>query len=180
MIATALLRPAKSPSDETWHHRGVKIVATITALLLTACAGDRNSVGNGPEASSTVRFETAAGSAELRVRVADTREERADGLTGVEALPNDQGMAFVYDDPTTATYWMKDTPIPLSIAFVDGDGRVITIRDMEPCTADPCPMYGADAPYVLAIEANRGWFEDAGVGVGSRASFESDQRYGYG
>ena len=63
---------------------------------------------------------------------------------------------------------MKDTLIPLSIAFVDEAGRVIGMRDMQPCESDPCPTYGIDEPYVLAIEANLGWFDRAGIEVGDR------------
>jgi uncharacterized membrane protein (UPF0127 family) len=78
-------------------------------------------------------------------------------------------MAFVFDAPSDTAFWMKDTLIPLSIAFVDDVGRVIGVRDMEPCEADPCPTYGVDRPFVLAIEANLGWFDRAGIRVGDRA-----------
>lgn len=87
---------------------------------------------------------------------------------GVTDLPENQGMAFVWDSPTVATFWMKDTLIPLSIAFVDEDGRVITVREMTPCEADPCPTYAAAGPYTTAIEANAGWFDLHGVEPGDR------------
>jgi len=87
----------------------------------------------------------------------------------VESLPADEGMAFVFDEPVSSTFWMKDTPIPLSIAFVDEDGRVIGVRDMQPCEGDPCPTYGVDEAYVLAIEANLGWFEEHGIDAGDTA-----------
>jgi uncharacterized membrane protein (UPF0127 family) len=77
-------------------------------------------------------------------------------------------MAFVWDAPTEATFWMKDTLIALSIAFVDQNDRVLTVREMTPCQADPCPTYAAAAPYVTAIEANANWFEDHGVQEGDR------------
>ena len=80
---------------------------------------------------------------------------------GVEQLPADEGMAFVFGGARGSTFWMKDTLIPLSIAFVDEAGRVIDVLDMQPCESDPCPTYGVDEPYVLAIEANIGWFERA-------------------
>ena len=68
---------------------------------------------------------------------------------------------------------MKDTLIPLSIAFVDEAGRVIDVLDMQPCESDPCPTYGVDEPYVLAVEANLGWFDDHGVGAGDRAELRT-------
>lgn len=88
---------------------------------------------------------------------------------GVERLPADEGMAFVFDEPVSSTFWMKDTLIPLSIAFVDEADRVIGVRDMQPCEADPCPTYGVDGPYILAIEANLGWFDEHGIEAGDRA-----------
>ena len=63
---------------------------------------------------------------------------------------------------------MKDTLIPLSIAFWDEDGRIVGIQDMEPCTADPCPTYGSPEPYVGALEVNQGFFDEHGVVIGDR------------
>jgi uncharacterized membrane protein (UPF0127 family) len=90
----------------------------------------------------------------------------------VMALAPDDGMAFVFDGPVTDGFWMKDTLIPLSVAFVGEDGRIISESDMDPCTADPCPTYPASGPYTMAIEANLGWFHDHGVRVGSKARLE--------
>jgi uncharacterized protein len=117
--------------------------------------------------ASTVTFDDAA--TRLYVDLADTPAERRRGLMGVESLPDDQGMAFLFEEPTEATFWMKDTLIPLSIAFVGEDGAIVGIRDMQPCDAEPCPSYGVDRPFVLAIEANLGWFADHGIGPGDRA-----------
>jgi uncharacterized membrane protein (UPF0127 family) len=75
-------------------------------------------------------------------------------------------MLFVFGEDTDAAFWMKDTLIPLSIAFIDADGRIVTIHDMEPCTADPCEIYGSDAPYRTALEVNKGAFDEWGVQVG--------------
>lgn len=85
---------------------------------------------------------------------------------GVESMPANEGMAFIFDEPVLSPFWMKDTLIPLSIAFVDQENRVIGVRDMQPCEADPCPTYGVDEPYVLAIESNLGWFDEHGIEVG--------------
>ena len=98
--------------------------------------------------------------------------ERARGLMGVEELPRDQGMAFVWDEPSSGTFWMKDTPLPLSIAFWDADGEVIALFDMQPCTTEPCPTYGPDEPFIGAVEANLGWFEEHGVAVGDHVELE--------
>jgi hypothetical protein len=111
---------------------------------------------------------TFGGGRSLQVRVADEPDERAKGLMGVKELPPDEGMIFEWAEPTTGTFWMKDTLIPLSIAFVGEDNRIVSIQEMTPCIEDPCPRYEADEPYRLAVEANAGWFEANGLQVGSR------------
>ena len=72
-------------------------------------------------------------------------------------------MAFVYDGPTIAGFWMKDTTIPLSVAFWDSAHRIVQILDMQPCSADPCPLYFPNESYVGAVEANQGYFARHGV-----------------
>jgi uncharacterized membrane protein (UPF0127 family) len=142
------------------------LAATLLTLapLLTACAQDDQPASD--DALGTITFE---GGTTLDVRVADDPDERAFGLMGVESLPDDEGMAFDFGDQTqTGEFWMKDTLIPLSIAFVDEGRRIVTILEMEPCEAEPCPRYASDEPYVWAIEANAGWFERHGIGVGDR------------
>jgi uncharacterized protein len=146
----------------------VKTFAVAISLAgLVACTGTDHPPDRPP---STVTFEGSE--AVLHVDLAATAQEHRNGLMGVEQLPADEGMAFVFDEPSDTTFWMKDTLIPLSIAFVDDSGRVIGVRDMEPCEADPCPTYGIDRPFVLAIEANLGWFGGAGIEVGDRAELK--------
>jgi hypothetical protein len=142
----------------------VRRLVLMALTLAVSCTGTQDVPSRPP---STVSFEGTG--AVLHVDVASTSEAMRQGLMGVEELPTNQGMAFAFQEPVEAPFWMKNTLIPLSIAFVDADGRVITIRDMEPCTSDPCPTYAASGPYVLAIEANVGWFERNDIGVGDRA-----------
>lgn len=99
----------------------------------------------------------------MPVWVADTRALRQRGLMGRESLPPDAGMVFVFEEDTGGGFWMKDTLIPLSIAFLDDSGQIVDILDMEPCQADPCPVYTPDATYRYALEANEGFFEDHGI-----------------
>jgi len=133
----------------------------MLAVLVTACA---SSSSPGPIARPELRI----GDSVLRVEVASTPDARARGLMGRIELPSDQGMAFVFDGPSTSQFWMKDTLIPLSIAFWDAGNRVVAILDMPPCRADPCPTYGPHRPYVGAVEAKLGYFDDQGVEVGDR------------
>ena len=148
----------------------ILLASLASAAVLVACAGEP---GEEPEdrPSSSVTF--GGPDATLFVEIADDVQERRKGLMGVEHLPADQGMAFVWPEPVEGTFWMKNTLIPLSIAFVGAESEVIDILHMEPCEADPCPKYGIDEPYVLAIEANRGWFDRHGVEAGDRAELRT-------
>jgi uncharacterized membrane protein (UPF0127 family) len=140
------------------------LLAAAVVLGPAACSGSSD-VPDRP--ASEVTFEGS--DAVLYVEVADDAEERRRGLMGVHHLPDDQGMAFLFEEPVTTGFWMKDTLVPLSIAFVDEEDRVIGLKEMEPCDGDPCPSYGVDRPYVMAIEANAGWFAEHGVREGDAA-----------
>ena len=125
-------------------------------VLVAACGGEtKTAVVEAPNAAA--RFE---------VEVADTGDERAHGLMGRSSLPENAGMLFVYDGPTEGGYWMKDTLIPLSIAFMDGGGRILRILDMEPCHTDPCAVYDPGVTYASALEVNRGALARAGIREG--------------
>ena len=144
----------------------------LCGVHLAACA--RLEGAASPVATTReVVFTTSSGArAQLDVGVADSSDERERGLMGVEDLGPNEGMAFVFDEPADGTFWMKETLIPLSIAFVDDAGTIVTVLEMEPCDVDPCPTYGADAPYVLAVEANEGYFDRMGIDEGHRARLE--------
>ncbi len=148
------------------------IAVALLSLTLTGCESHRPPVVTPTRPDHAVVVTVPGGVAWLDVGVADTDVERERGLMGVTSLPADQGMAFVFPEPTRATFWMKDTPIPLSIAFVNAEARVVTIEEMQPCHEDPCPTYASSVPYTMAVEANAGWFDSMGVAVGDRATLE--------
>jgi uncharacterized protein len=150
----------------------VRTFKFLVLLLAIACTGGNpGTPASCPQDQGTVSFSKDA---RLDVQVAADDASRDKGLMGVTTLPDNHGMAFRWDAPTDATFWMKDTLIPLSIAFVGQDGRVVTIKEMTPCTGDPCTTYAADAPYTMAIEANANWFEDHGITVGDPATFQPE------
>jgi uncharacterized membrane protein (UPF0127 family) len=125
------------------------------------------------EAGPVVLIETAAGEVRVPVEVADSQEEREVGLMNRESLPADAGMIFLFEDDTQGGFWMKNTLIPLSIAFADAGGTIVSILDMEPCEADPCEIYDPGVTYRSALEVNQGAFADWGVEVGDRLTLES-------
>jgi uncharacterized protein len=135
-------------------------------LLLLGCGG-RETLDEG-----SLAIRTAEGLVAVRVQIADTAAERARGLMGRASLADDAGMAFLFSAPTRSGFWMKDTVIPLSIAFWDPDGRVVSILDMAPCGRDPCPVYRPERPYTGAVEVNQGYLAQLGVQVGDRVELE--------
>jgi len=99
----------------------------------------------------------------LVVEVARTPEARQLGLMHRQRLPEDMGMLFVFDTVGIYTFWMKDTYIPLSIAFITADGRIIDIQDMEPLSLD---LHFPSQPIRFALEVNRSWFTRHDVKIG--------------
>ena len=146
--------------------RRIAALGAILALL-AACSSGRG--------FAVLDIRTGTGSVRMRVEIASTPADRAQGLMGRDILPADQGMAFLWNAPVQESFWMKDTTIPLSIAFWDRRDRIVAMLDMAPCRADPCPTYDAGVPYVGAVEANRGFFADHGVGVGDRVTLSASE-----
>ncbi|HSK15026.1 MAG TPA: DUF192 domain-containing protein [Gaiellaceae bacterium] len=150
-------------------------------VLAVACGGGEASppeaVETPTEATATssgpvVRIETEAGEVEVAVEIADTPDERQRGLMFRESLPEDAGMIFLFDEDSSGGFWMKNTLIPLSIAFAGADGTIRRILDMEPCEEDPCPIYDPGVFYRQALEVNKGAFERWGVAGGDRLTLE--------
>ncbi|MEZ5101321.1 MAG: DUF192 domain-containing protein [Thermoleophilia bacterium] len=80
-------------------------------------------------------------------------------------------MAFVHErEVDDVGLWMRDTAVPLSAAFADGAGTITAIVDMDPCAADPCPVYRPPGPYLIALEVRQGELDRLGVRVGDRLS----------
>lgn len=103
------------------------------------------------------------------VLYAGTLESRRQGLMGVTDLRGYTGMVFVFEADTEAAFWMRNTPMPLSIVFLGADGTVVSMADMEPCADVPsCPTYPPDGPYRFALEVPQGRLADLGV---TQASF---------
>lgn len=165
------------------------IVLIMTVLLIAGCGGadggtggssnnsgaTRSAEGQGATsgdsspATSTVRIGASGGeSVEVEVEIADDTEEMARGLMGRTALAEDAGMLFVYPDERELSFWMKDTLIPLSIAFMDAEGRIVDIQDMRALDDTP-PHYTSAEPARYALEVNKGFFDERGVEVGDRA-----------
>ena len=101
----------------------------------------------------------------IRVEVANTDEARRTGLMFRDALGENQGMLFVYETESRHAMWMKNTLIPLSVAFIDRSGRIINIEDMQPQTED---AHSARASAAFSLETNQSWFKKRGIKAGDR------------
>lgn len=108
------------------------------------------------------------GGIEIRVELADDAAERQQGLMFRESLAENQGMLFAYPDERTLGFWMKNTLIPLDIAYIDAQGRIVDIQQMEPQTTE---THNSSAPAMYALEMNQGWFEANGIRVGDLIEF---------
>ncbi|MBA1275862.1 DUF192 domain-containing protein [Stutzerimonas azotifigens] len=105
------------------------------------------------------------GEAVMQVEFADTEDQRRQGLMHRRELPLEQGMLFRFPALDTHCLWMKNTPLPLSAAFMDDQGRIVDILDLQPLTLD---IRCARRPSRFALEANQGWFEQRGIAIGDR------------
>lgn len=100
---------------------------------------------------------------------AESPEQRNVGLMGVTDLGAYDGMVFRFDEDTTAGFYMRDTVIPLSIAWFDGDGRFVSSASMEPCLeSTSCSTYYPTGAYRMALEVTQGWLPALGVRPGSK------------
>jgi len=120
----------------------------------------------GSVATALVVFGTEEDADTIVAEVARTEEERARGLMFREELGEDAGMLFVLPNYEEISFWMKDTYIPLDVAFMDPTFRITGIREMEPESEE---LVDSPGRIQFALEVNRGWFEEHGVEVNDRA-----------
>ena len=153
----------------------VPVVALLLALAVACGGGGGGDGGDGgtfPTAAITL-IDGAGKRAELTVELARTAAERSRGLMFRESLAEERGMLFVFAQETKAGFWMKNTKIPLSIAFIDGEGTILETQEMEALSED---LHRPAQPYRYALEVNQGWFERHGLGAGDRVEIPADVR----
>lgn len=136
----------------------------MAALLLSAC-GIGQSVGSGDLQPTLERVRLVAGKASIDVEVARTPGQIQRGLMHRPSLLEGRGMLFVFAEPGRQCFWMKNTLVPLTAAFLDADGRILNLADMQP-RSERLHCSDGDALYVL--EAPQGWFQRQGMGAGDR------------
>lgn len=131
--------------------------------VLAALAG-MLSVSAVPAQTGLPMVELSAGMYRIEAEVAHTPQSRQIGLMNRRILPAQRGMVFIFPQAARHCMWMKNTYIPLSVAFIGQDGRILNIADMTPHSEQShCAIDAAR----YALEMNRGWFADKGLGAGA-------------
>lgn len=143
--------------------RALVLVRALLALVLFAVA----TAALAQEAPQLYlpRVVLTAGMHRIDAQVAQAPEERQIGLMHRQNMPNHEGMLFVFEQPATQCFWMKNTLLPLSAAFVADDGSIINVVDMQPQTLQ---SHCSAKPVRYVLEMNQGWFKQRGLKAGSR------------
>ena len=134
-------------------------------VLLAGCGRD------APKVTVVATFEQGSSTLRIEAELAATPDARTRGLMGRSSLGRDAGMLFVFPTLVQTGFWMKDTLIPLDIAFIS-QGRVVEVRTMTPCRASPCPLTTPSFGYDQAVEVNAGVFGRAGIQAGSSVRYD--------
>ena len=112
-------------------------------------------------------IELSAGMHRIEAEVASSNADRATGLMNRPSMPIHRGMLFVFPEAGVQCFWMKNTLIPLSIAFLDDAGRIVQIADMQPQSLD---NHCSSKPVRFALEMNAGWFRSRGLTTGAKVN----------
>ena len=131
------------------------LVSALAALLIAAPVPVR--------AAELATTTLTIGTHKVTAEVATTSEQQITGLMNRFSLKPDTGMLFPFERPEVRSFWMRNTYVALSIAFIGADGRILNIEDMSPQTDDPHWSKGAA---LYALEMKKGWFKERGIGVG--------------
>jgi uncharacterized protein len=113
------------------------------------------------------RVKLSAGMHQIDAQVASTPDQRMTGLMHRKEMPQHEGMLFVFEQPSQQCFWMKNTLLPLSIAFIADDGTIVNIDEMAPQTLD---SHCSVKPVRYVLEMNKGWFARKGIKAGDRLS----------
>lgn len=162
------------PVDQSWSawFPAMPVISALTTLATGDVLWVRASRAIDWFPSRGVLFERAQlrinDAQTIEVEIADTSARRTRGLMFRQSLPAGEGMIFLFAADTSGGFWMKDTVVPLSIAYIDSAGVIITIRDMEPLST---AIVSPSGPFRWALEMNQGWFAANGIELGDSVRF---------
>lgn len=130
---------------------------------LLACLWAFPGLAQGLPQLTLERTTLVAGMHRLDVQLAQTPEQRQIGLMWRKDMPQHEGMLFVFDQPSTQCFWMRNTLIPLTAAFLEDDGRIVNLADMKPLNDD---SHCSTKPVRFVLEMNQGWFAKRNIKPG--------------
>ena len=134
----------------------------VFALIAALAAG--LAVAQSPQ-MNLPRVKLSAGMHMIDAQVASAPDERATGLMHRKEMPQHEGMLFVFEQPSQQCFWMKNTLLPLAIAFVADDGRIVNVDEMAPQTLE---SHCSTEPVRYVLEMNTGWFARKGIKAGTK------------
>ena len=137
--------------------------ARLLATSLIALASTAPAAAQGQPQMNLPRIEITAGMHRIEAQVAASPQERQTGLMHRKEMPAHEGMLFVFEQPATQCFWMKNTLLPLTAAFVADDGTIVNLADMKPQTED---SHCSAKPVRYVLEMNQGWFAKRGLKAG--------------
>ncbi len=142
------------------------IAAVLAAVSLSSCLNDKPKDGEPTKAQAILkRVELRVGPTTVLAELAVTAAEHRTGLMFRDKLADGEGMLFVFDRDQRLSFWMKNTKLPLSVAYVDSSGVIREIHDMQPFSL---ATIGSESSLRFALEVPQGWFARANVSVGDR------------
>ena len=137
----------------------------IIAILLFVTLLPHVTLAQDAAQTDLPRVRLTAGIHQINVQLAQTPEQRSVGLMFRKEMPQSEGMLFVFEQPTQQCFWMKNTLLPLTAAFVADDGTIVNLADMKPQTTD---SHCSAQPVRYVLEMNQGWFGKKGIKAGAK------------
>ena len=140
----------------------------LPAIVVAGLTGVMSSIGvwaqDAPQLD-LARVQLAAGMHQINAQVAATPQQRQVGLMSRKEMPQHEGMIFIFEQPAQQCFWMKNTLLPLTAAFIADDGTVVNLADMKPLALD---AHCSKKPVRYVLEMNQGWFDKKSVKAGSK------------
>jgi len=135
---------------------------SFAVLVLLSCLQ-----ANGVAADPLLTYPLKINGHSIRAEVANSEEDRRMGLMFRKSLAENQGMLFIYEKEGRYAMWMKNTNVALSVAFIDRNGAILNVEDMEPQTED---SHGSKGVAKFSLEMNQGWFKKRGIKKGDHVA----------
>ncbi len=135
----------------------------FAALFLAACVACGAATAQDAPQMNLPRVKLSAGMHQIDAQVAATPEQRSTGLMFRKEMPQHEGMLFIFEQPSVQCFWMKNTLLPLTAAFVADDGTIVNLADMKPQTTD---SHCSAKPVRYVLEMNQGWFAKKKIQAG--------------